>query len=54
MLTKILYNGVEINPSDILVVWSDHMGHILTGEIDDYASSRADDAVDEALAGAGF
>ena len=52
--TRIFYKGKEIDIDDITVVWSDHWGNPKCGDINDFASNRADDAVSENEAGEGW
>ena len=52
--TRVFYKGKEIDIKDIIVVWSDNFGRPDSGTIEDFASSRAGDAVGEFEAGEGF
>lgn len=45
--TKVFYKGKEIDLKDLTVVWSDQWGTPKSGNINDFASSRADEAVSE-------
>ena len=43
--TRVFYKSKEIDIDDLTVVWSDHWGNPKRGDINDFASNRADDAV---------
>lgn len=49
--TKAFYKGKEIDLNDLTIVWSDHWGNPMSGDINDFASSRSDDAISENEAG---
>lgn len=38
--TKAFYKGKEIDLNDLTIVWSDHWGNPMSGDINDFASSR--------------
>lgn len=53
-VTRVFYKGKEIKIGDVTIVWSDHFGRPHSGNIDNFASSRVYDALDEFEAGDGF
>ena len=53
-LKKVWYRGVEVNPKDIDVQWTDCFGEPHNGSIEDYASDYASEEVGIALAGEGW
>ena len=53
-LKKVWYKGVEVNPKDIDVQWTDCFGEPHNGSIEDYASDYASEEVGIALAGEGW
>lgn len=52
--TRAFYNGKEINLKDLTIVWSDHFGKPMSGSVEEFGLSRADDAVTENEAGEGW
>lgn len=52
--TRAFYKGKEIDLKDLIIVWSDNFGRPDSGTVEDFASSRASDAVGEYEAGEGF
>ena len=54
MIREIRYKGQIIDPRDIEMIWYDHMGNELKGDLDDFGCSRAEDAVEEHEAGEGW
>lgn len=53
-LKKVWYRGIEVNPKDIDVQWSDCFGELHAGSIEDYASDYANEAVGITEAGEGW
>jgi hypothetical protein len=53
-LKRVWYRGVEVNPNDIVVQWTDCFGEPHTGSIEDYSSDYAAEEVGIALAGEGW
>lgn len=43
MIHEVKYKGQIIDPKDIEVVWSDHFGERMHGDIEDYGRSEAND-----------
>lgn len=52
--TRAFLKGKEIDLKDLVIVWSDHFGRPKCGTLEDFASSRAEDAVSENEAGEGW
>ena len=42
-IIKVLYKGIEVNPKDIDIQWTDIFGDLISGTIEEYASDYAAD-----------
>lgn len=54
MIHEVRYKGQIIDLKDIELTWTDHIGEVMNGTIEDYGSSERDDAWAECEAGEGW